>query len=39
MDARVQMGNFYLLSGDAKKAREQAETVLSKEPNNASRIY
>jgi Tfp pilus assembly protein PilF len=36
MDARIQLGNLYLLLRDNPKAREQAEKVLSKEPNNPS---
>ncbi len=36
IDARIQLGNLYLLSRDGPKAREQAEKVLSKDPNNPS---
>jgi len=35
-DARLQLGSLYLLSREIKKAREQAEKALSKEPNNSS---
>ena len=36
IDARIQLGNLYLLSRDNPNAREQAEKILSKEPNNSS---
>src|SRR5512143_3682034 len=36
VDARLQLGNSYILSRDNRKAREQAERVLEKEPDNAS---
>ena len=36
IDARLQLGNLYLLARDSWKAREQAEIVLTKEPNNPS---
>jgi hypothetical protein len=36
IEARVQMGNLYLLSRNSEKAREQAEKVLAKDPKNAS---
>src|SRR4030042_2131502 len=36
VEARLQLGNFYLLSRNNQKAREQAERVLEKDPNNPS---
>jgi len=33
-DARLQLGNLYLFH-ETSKAREQAEKVLEKEPNNS----
>ena len=36
IDARLQLGTFSLLSKDIKMAREQAEKILTKEPNNVS---
>ena len=36
LDARIQLGNLYLLSKDPKKAREQADYVFKREPNNPS---
>ncbi len=38
VDARVQLGNIYLLGRDPKKAREQAERALAKEPQNPSAL-
>ncbi|HZS11861.1 MAG TPA: tetratricopeptide repeat protein, partial [Nitrospirales bacterium] len=34
-EAQIRLGELYLLSGDAKTAREKAELVLAREPNNA----
>src|SRR4030042_6344275 len=36
IDARLQLGNLYLLSRDPRKAREEAEKVLAKDPNSTS---
>ena len=36
IEPRLQLGNLYLLSRSPQKAREQAEKILSKDPNNAS---
>ena len=35
MEARNYLGALYLLSGDAAKAREQAQAVLAKDPKSS----
>jgi len=36
MDARFQLGSLYLLSRNVEKANEQAESILTKNPNDMS---